>query len=140
MKTVARHLIAEYYRCDSAVLDDVGRIRSALLRAVERVGATPVGEAFHPFEPEGVSGVVLIAESHFSIHTWPARGYVAIDIFTCGGLDPQPGFELLGQALGARDARVQEILRGLPDDIAASDMILPEDIRIVTETSELRSL
>ncbi len=137
MKTIARHLIAEYYRCDRTVLDDLEAIRRLMREAAERIGATVVGETFHRFSPQGVSGVILIAESHLSIHTWPNRGYVAIDIFTCGGLDPRPGFNFLAEAFGAASARVQEVLRGLPEDLADHEEILPAHIRLVTESEEI---
>ncbi len=137
MKTIARHLIAEYYGCDRTVLDDEAAIRRHLRAAAEHIGATVKGEAFHRYSPEGVSGVVLIAESHLSIHTWPTRGYAAIDIFTCGGLDPRPGFALLAKAFGATTARVEEVLRGLPEDLAEHEVILPADIKRVTDSEEI---
>lgn len=137
MKTIARHLIAEYYCCNPAVLDDEIAIRRHMRSAAAQIGATVVGEAFHQYSPQGVSGVLLIAESHLSIHTWPDRGYAAIDIFTCGGLDPRPGFALLAEAFGAETTRVQEILRGLPEDLAENEVILPADIRLVTESEAL---
>ncbi len=117
MKTTGRHLIAEYYGCDPSILDDLDGIREHLIAAAEIVGGTVVGEAFHRFSPAGVTGVVLIAESHLSIHTWPGEGYVAVDIFTCGGLDPRPGGDYLGEVLGAGSRRFQEIPRGLPEEI-----------------------
>lgn len=137
MKTIARHLIAEYYCCTSAVLDDEAFIRRQMRAAAERIGATVVGEAFHQYSPQGVSGVLLIAESHLSIHTWPDRGYAAIDIFTCGGLDPRPGFAMLAEAFGAETTRVHETLRGLPEDLADHEAILPADIQLVTDCEEL---
>ena len=103
-----------------------------MLTAADAVGATVLRHAFHPFEPDGVSGVVVIAESHLSIHTWPGRGYAAIDIFTCGGLDPRPGCELLASGLGAESFRLQEILRGLPEEIGDHDLILPKDVEVIT--------
>ena len=137
MKTLGRHLIAEYYDCDVSVLNDVDHIRSAMLAAAEIVGATVVGEVFHRFSPQGVSGSVVISESHLSIHTWPESGYVAVDIFTCGGLDPRPGFQHLEWELGASQSRVQEILRGLPDDMQDHDLILPDDVHVITRTGTL---
>ncbi|MGE0709519.1 MAG: adenosylmethionine decarboxylase [Planctomycetota bacterium] len=135
MKTIARHLIAELYDCDVSVLSEVEPIRAAMLEAARVIGATVVGEAFHRFTPHGVSGTVVIAESHLSIHTWPERGYAAIDIFTCGGLDPRPGCDYLKQALGASSGRLQEILRGLADELADHDTtLLPEDVQVIART------
>ena len=137
MKTIGRHLIAEYYDCDSHVLDDVDTVRGAMLDAATAVGATVIGEAFHRFEPQGLSGTVVIAESHLSIHTWPENGYVAVDIYTCGGLDPRRGFELLAERLGAGSSRVQEILRGLPEDFEADQTIAADDVQVITRTAPL---
>jgi len=140
MKTIGRHLIAEYYDCDAALLDDASGIRDLMAEAARRVGATVVNEAYHRFAPQGVSGTVLIAESHLSIHTWPAERYVAVDIFTCGGLDPRPGCHYLGEALGAASLRLQEILRGLPDELDDHGLILPEDVRVVSHMGDVVKL
>lgn len=135
MNTIGRHLIAEYYDCDRAIIDDVEAVAAHLRAAAEEVGATIVSEAFHRYAPQGVSGTLLIAESHLSVHTWPEVGYVAVDIFTCGGLDPRPGFRLLEQVLGARASRMQEIVRGLPDDLERDRALMPDDVHVVTRMS-----
>jgi S-adenosylmethionine decarboxylase len=134
LKTIGRHLIAEFYGCNRETLDDPERIRRHMLAAAEKVGATVVGEVFHRFSPQGVSGSVVIAESHLSIHTWPETGYVAVDIYTCGGLDPRPGFRHLAGVLEADSCRVQEIVRGLPDDVEHGRELLPDDVQIITRT------
>ncbi|MEZ4221009.1 MAG: adenosylmethionine decarboxylase [Polyangiaceae bacterium] len=134
MKTLGRHLIAEFYDCDGNVIDDVDAVREILLATAEAVRATVVGEAFHRFAPQGVSGSLVIAESHMSLHTWPEQAYVAVDIFTCGELDPNDGVETLAARLGAGSYRVQEILRGLPEEIDAARRLIPTDVRIVTRT------
>jgi S-adenosylmethionine decarboxylase len=136
LKTIGRHLIAEFYGCNPQTLDDPARIRQYMLEAADKVSATVVGEVFHRFSPQGVSGSVVIAESHLSIHTWPESGYVAIDIYTCGGLDPRPGFRHLGQSLEASSCRVQEIVRGLPDDVENGKQLLPDDVQILSRTVE----
>ncbi|MEM7262669.1 MAG: adenosylmethionine decarboxylase [Planctomycetota bacterium] len=135
MLTIGRHLIIELYGCDHAIIDEVGQVRRALLDAAQTIGATVVGETFHKFAPQGVSGTVVIAESHLSVHTWPERGYVAIDIYTCGGLDPRAAIDGLESALGATGVRVQEIVRGLPEDLDSQRDLLPTDVQIVTELS-----
>jgi S-adenosylmethionine decarboxylase len=134
MKTIGRHLIAEFYRCEPTFLDDVAGIRQLMLDTAGIIGATVMGHSFHPFTPQGVSGTVVISESHLSVHTWPEYGYVAVDIYTCGGLDPRPGFEYLRERLGAESSRVQEILRGLPEEVAAHRQLLSGDIRITSRT------
>ena len=137
VNTIGRHLIAEYYDCDSAIIDDLDAVAEHLRAAAEEVGATIVNESYHRYAPQGVSGTILIAESHLSIHTWPERGYVAVDIFTCGGLDPRPGFRLLEERLGAQASRMQEIVRGLPDELDRSRALMPEDVHVVTRMSSL---
>ncbi len=138
MKTIGRHLIAEYYECSSHVLNDTEIVRRAMLDAAHAVGATVLGDVFHHFDPQGVSGTVVIAESHLSIHTWPENGYVAVDIYTCGGLDPRKGFELLAERLQAGSSRVQEVLRGLPEEVDASGVLVPEDVQILSRTTPLQ--
>jgi len=140
LKTIGRHLIAEYYACDTALLDDVRRLRNAMLEAARLVGATVLGHTFRKFQPQGVSGTVVISESHLSIHTWPDYRYVAVDIFTCGGLDPRPGFLHLAEVLGASQSRVQEIVRGLPEHVREPATLLPEDVQVMSDTRPLIEL
>ena len=137
MNTIGRHLIAEFYGCKESLLDDREVIRELMLEAAEVIGATVVGEVFHRFAPQGVSGSVVIAESHLSVHTWPESGYVAVDIYTCGGLDPRSGFHRLASRLGARSGRVQEIVRGLPEELDEHGTWLPEDVQVITRTEAL---
>ncbi len=114
MRSLGRHLLVEYHGCDREVLDDVERIRTELLAAVTLAGATPVKDVVHHFSPHGVTGVVVIAESHFAIHTWPEYGFAAVDLFTCGdSLDPWKAFEHLSRTLRATSHSVTEIRRGL---------------------------
>lgn len=135
LNTIGRHLIAEFYGCSTAILDHQATIETHMLAAAETIGATVVGHTFHRFSPQGVSGSVVIAESHLSIHTWPENGYVSIDIYTCGGLDPRPGFEYLATALDASSYRVQEIVRGLPEDVAGQEFG-PTDVQIMSQAIE----
>ncbi len=114
MNALGKHLLLELKGCEKEVLNDVGSLRSILLEAAEECGATILGESFHPFHPQGVSGVVIIAESHLSIHTWPEYDYAAADIFTCGNsVKPEKAAEILINRLGARNHSVVEIQRGL---------------------------
>ncbi len=119
MKSLGRHLLCEYHGCDRELLNSPGAIRTQLLEAVTLAGATPVQDLVHAFSPHGVTGVVVIAESHFAIHTWPGYGFAAVDLFTCGEtVDPWAAFAHLAQALGAASHSVVEIRRGL---LPASD-------------------
>jgi len=80
---LGRHITIEYYDCASNVLLDKDGVESVLLKAARESGATIISSSFHQFEPQGVSGVVIIAESHFTVHAWPEHNYAAVDIFTC---------------------------------------------------------
>jgi S-adenosylmethionine decarboxylase proenzyme len=132
MRTTSRHVIAELYQCDDDILENLATIRREMVAAARAIRATVVGEVFHHFSPCGVSGVVVIAESHLSVHTWPESCYAAIDIFTCGELDPIPGVEFLAEAFRARRYRVQEILRGLSADREAEADLIIGSSRLVT--------
>lgn len=81
---LGRQLTIEYYECDTNVLLDEKQVEKAMLKAAKESGATIINSSFHTFEPQGVSGVVVIAESHFTVHAWPEHDYAAVDIFTCG--------------------------------------------------------
>ena len=113
-KALGTHLLLEMNECDAAVLDDMALVKQALLAAAEEAGATVVGEVFHKFSPVGVTGIVCIAESHISIHTWPEHGYAAADIFTCGdNLKPMEAAHLIAESLQAQHANVMEVKRGV---------------------------
>ncbi len=113
-RELGRHIIAEFLGCSSEVLNDIKALRKELIKAAERAGATIVEEAFHKFEPQGVSGIVIIGESHLSIHTWPEYGYAAVDIFTCGEYaDPWKAYEELKSVLKPKYVSVMEVKRGV---------------------------
>ena len=114
MNALGKHILLELKGCEKEALNDLGFLRSVLLEAAEECGATVLGESFHPFHPQGVSGVVIIAESHLSIHTWPEYDYAAADIFTCGNtVQPEKAAQILIERLGARSHSIIEIQRGL---------------------------
>ena len=81
---LGHHTLIELHECDAAKLSDVEGIRVLMLGAIKAAGGTYVTDVFHHFSPHGVSGVIVIAESHVTIHTWPEHGYAAADVFTCG--------------------------------------------------------
>jgi len=140
MDTLGRHLIGEFYGCDHALLDDVDAIERSIRAAAEAVGATILHARAHRFAPQGVTATVIIAESHLSIHTWPEHGYAAADIFTCGGLDPVPGFRLLQRELGAKNTRVQVILRGTDEHVAHAGDLVPEDVMVLSRLAPLEQV
>ena len=121
MESLGRHLLVELYGCRADALDDCALVEAALADAAEQAGATLVGRVFHRFQPAGVSGVVLIAESHLTIHTWPELGYAAVDLFTCGvAVDPYAAVAQLQQALDASHTSTVEMKRGQLRDIRGS--------------------
>ena len=100
MKVLGKHLLLELNDCDPNLLNDLSFIREIMLAAANESGATVLGESFHQFSPQGVSGVILIAESHLSVHTWPEHGYAGADIFTCGTrVKPEKAAEIIIERL-----------------------------------------
>jgi S-adenosylmethionine decarboxylase proenzyme len=119
-----KHILAEYFECESNFLDSEPAIRELMLEAASRSGATIVGNIFHHFNPRGVTGVVVIAESHLAIHTWPEFRYASVDLFTCGThLDPWIGFQYLREKLRSRKWVSKEIIRGTMEEHIKSSMI-----------------
>jgi S-adenosylmethionine decarboxylase proenzyme len=116
LKALGRQIVVEYYACKPEALNDVALVKRSMRDAAEASGATVVQEVFHLFNPHGVSGVVVIAESHFAIHTWPEYGYAAVDLFTCGDdVNPEVAFSLLRERLGAGSFSAMEMKRGILD-------------------------
>jgi S-adenosylmethionine decarboxylase len=113
LKATGQHLLVEYLGCDQTILDDRPRIESLMKKAARAANATIVNAVFHTYSPQGVSGVVVIEESHLSIHTWPEHGYAAVDFFTCGKCFPDIAYEVLRQGLKAEAAEKMLVVRGL---------------------------
>lgn len=110
---LGRHILVEFYDCDPSALNDGDLIRSAMEEAARKAGATVVSSHVHRFSPQGISGVTIIAESHLTIHTWPEKGYAAVDIFTCGKvLEPYDAVGWLETVLGSGRVSVVEMKRG----------------------------
>ena len=115
MKILGKHLIVELSDCDRAILDDASAMEQHLCEAARISGATIVRSVFHRYNPQGVSGVVVIAESHVSLHTWPEYGYAAVDFFTCGDrVDPYKAHDYLKEKLCAQSSDIRELKRGIP--------------------------
>ncbi len=111
-KALGKHLIAELWVREPQVLNDPDLVRDTLLAASERGGFTVLNLSSHTFSPHGVTAVVLLSESHMSIHTWPEHGYAAVDIFTCGG-SPRKALEEIERRLDVDRMEVREMDRGL---------------------------
>lgn len=111
---LGQHLLAEYYDCNANVLNNPALIETVMKEAAEACGATIVQSCFHRFSPYGVSGVVVIAESHLTIHTWPELGYASVDLYTCGdACDPAIAFDYLRDKLLSANASYTELHRGM---------------------------
>lgn len=121
MKNVlGQHMLVEFYNCSPEALDNVAAIERDMNDAALACGATIVQSSFHRFEPWGVSGVVVISESHLAIHTWPEYGYASVDLYTCGEtIDPLQAYEYLREKLQAKHAEIQTLKRGNLDMIKA---------------------
>jgi S-adenosylmethionine decarboxylase len=107
------HILIELNDCNRELLNDLETIREIMLAAAVGCGATVLGESFHQFSPQGVSGVVIIAESHLTIHTWPEHGYAAADIFTCGTtVLPAKAADIIIERFSPGNHYVMQMLRG----------------------------
>jgi S-adenosylmethionine decarboxylase len=115
LQALGKHVILELHDCDRKRLSNCEFLRETLLEACRRAGATILGNSFHVFSPyDGVSGVIIIAESHLSIHTWPEYCYAAVDIFACGdSLHPERAVEFMVQELKSGNHSVTELKRGI---------------------------
>ncbi|OGL16570.1 MAG: S-adenosylmethionine decarboxylase proenzyme [Candidatus Rokubacteria bacterium RIFCSPLOWO2_12_FULL_69_21] len=114
MQALGRHMLLELFDCDAQVINSLETVKGALVEAAKRAQATIVDVVFHEFNPFGISGVVVIAESHLSIHTWPEYRYAAVDIFSCGDvLKPDVAADYLVEQFGAERASIVELQRGV---------------------------
>jgi len=113
LKALGTHILVEFYNCNPTTLNLPDVIERHMNEAARIAGATIVSSNFHHFSPHGVSGVVVIAESHLTIHTWPEYGYAAVDLFTCGDtVDPWRAFEYLKEKFECMHHSAVEMKRG----------------------------
>ena len=114
----SKHLLLELYRCDDEKLNDESFLRCSLNRAAKLAKATVLNLISNKFDPQGVTAIALLAESHISIHTWPESNYSAVDIFTCGrNLLPELASQYLIQALKAEEHTLRIIERNPPETL-----------------------
>tara|TARA_B100000902_G_scaffold288659_1_gene274829 strand:- start:43 stop:477 length:435 start_codon:yes stop_codon:yes gene_type:complete len=114
----SKHLLLELYRCDYEKLNDESFLRCTLNRAAKLAKATVLNLISNKFEPQGVTAIALLAESHISIHTWPESNYSAVDIFTCGqNMLPELASQYLIEALRAEEHSLRIIERNPPKEI-----------------------
>ncbi len=123
MNALGTHLLLELRQCNPRLLDDLEFVKETMIAAAEFMDAQIIGESFHRFNPQGVTGVLSIAESHLSIHTWPELDYAAADIFTCGAsFQPQAAAQIIIDRMESKDPSIQIIKRGIeaPASVARS--------------------
>src|SRR6478609_497838 len=113
METMGRHVISELWGCDFDKLNDIDYIEKTFVDAALKSGAEVREVAFHKFAPQGVSGVVIISESHLTIHSFPEHGYASIDVYTCGDLNPNVAANYIADALNAEIRENMELPRGM---------------------------
>lgn len=127
MNSLGRHILVEFHGCSSEILNDVPRIEASMLKAAKESGATIISSTFHHFSPFGVSGVVVIQESHLAIHTWPEYRYAAVDLFTCGySVNPWTSYEILKSEFEAQSGSAIEMNRGQLELLEKTDLDLGE--------------
>ncbi len=114
MHALGTHLLVELRECNPEILKDLERVKNALVSAAKEAKATIVDISFHEFNPFGISGMVVIAESHLSIHTWPEYSYAAVDIFTCGDIiKPEVAASFLIERFESKSPSIVELKRGI---------------------------
>ena len=114
----SKHLLLELYRCDSEKLNDESFLRCILNRAAKLANATVLNLISNKFEPQGVTAIALLAESHISIHTWPESNYSAVDIFTCGqNMQPELASQYLIETLNAEEHFLRVLKRNPPSAV-----------------------
>jgi spermidine synthase len=127
MKSLGNHIVVEYFHCDPALLNDVVYIEDAMIQSAKKAEATIINSTFHHFSPFGVSGVVVIQESHLAIHTWPEYGFASVDIFTCGdAVDPWICYNTLKDLLKAAYGSAIQMNRGPEDLLPKTDFDLQQ--------------
>ncbi len=118
---LGNHILVEFMGCDPHIMNDVSSIERDMVDAALKAGATVINSTFHHFSPYGVSGVVVIQESHLAIHTWPEYGYAAVDLFTCGEMDAWISFDYLKECFGAKNYSALEMKRGAVQLLTRND-------------------
>lgn len=110
------HYLAEFFNCDKLKINDASFIEKLMIEATNLSGAHIIKPFFHQFSPQGISGVIVIAESHIAIHTWPEHCYAAVDLFSCANFDYKTALNHIRKKIDAQYHYVAQVKRGiLPD-------------------------
>lgn len=110
------HLIADFFECDSSVINSIESVEKILTESVIISGATIVKPFFHRFSPQGISGIIVVAESHFSIHTWPEHSAAAVDIFSCGEFNYIAALKFIKEQIKSASNSIVQIVRNSTED------------------------
>jgi S-adenosylmethionine decarboxylase len=125
LKALGRHILVEMYECNFDILNDIGKVEKIMVNAALEAGAEVREAVFHKFSPQGVSGVVVISESHLAIHTWPELGYAAVDVFTCGEtVDPWDACNFLAKMFNAKNIDCKEVKRGIGMSFSCENQVV----------------
>lgn len=111
MALLGIHLIADFFECDSSVINSIESVEKILTESVTISGATLIEPFFHRFSPQGISGIIVVAESHFSIHTWPEHYAAAVDIFSCGDFNYIAALKLIKEKIKSANNSIVQIAR-----------------------------
>jgi S-adenosylmethionine decarboxylase len=107
------HYLAEFYHCDREKINDLAFLEKVMIEATNLSGANILKHFFHQFNPQGISGIIVIAESHFAIHTWPEHGYAAVDLFSCAEFNYKAALNHIRINIGAGYHSVSLARRGV---------------------------
>lgn len=140
MHALGTHLLIELKDCDPEILKDLEKVKSALVTAAKKAKATIIDLSFREFQPFGISGIVVIAESHLTIHTWPEYRYAAVDIFTCGDhIKSEVAASYIINQLESKNPSIVEMKRGLlshkneklPHKVTLGSTTFPEEYHAI---------
>lgn len=132
MNTFGRHVLAELWECNKDRLNDVTFIERTFVEAALKAGAEVREVAFHKFAPLGVSGVVIISESHLTIHSFPEHGYASVDVYTCGDrINPNKAADIIAESLEAGNWEKTEIKRGRKKPFSDKKAAIPGNVHLI---------
>ena len=117
LPSLGSHLLVEFYGCDPKSLEQESLVRQAMVEAAKESDASVVTDSFHEFKPFGVSGAVIIQESHFTIHTWPEHGYAAVDLFYCSTIAVDRAVQTLQRYFQPKRTGYMVVRRGTENEV-----------------------
>jgi len=128
---LGRHFIAEFYKCNQVIINDKKAVETIMTEAVRISGATIIKPYFHTFSPQGVSGIIVISESHFAIHTWPEYRYAAVDLFSCSDFKYREALTYIKDKFESDENIVNVINRGFNINNSQSKHNIPGEKIII---------